>query len=74
MKLVELRGDEEKDCHELCTIVSRDFEAKENEYKQLEFTFEVSEDGILSVRAVTLPDRKPCVDATNITVAMCPVS
>ena len=74
MKLVELRGDEEKDCHELCTIVSRDFEAKENEYKQLEFTFEVSEVGILSVRAVTLPDRKPCVDATNITVAMCPVS
>ena len=73
MKLVELRGDEEKDRHELWTIVSQEFEAKENEYKQLEFTFEVSDDGILSVRAVTLPDRRPCVDATTISVAMCPV-
>ena len=70
MVLVEMRGEKLNDYHKLCSIVSSEFDAKETEHKKLEFEFSLSEDGILSVQTVTLPERRICVENKNISIAL----
>lgn len=73
MTLVEMRGEKINDYHKLCSIVSSEFSAKETEHKRLEFIFNLSDDGILSVQTYTLPERRLCVNNTDISIALFPV-
>ena len=72
MTLVEMRGEKINDYPKLCSIVSSEFSAKETEHKRLEFIFNLSDDGILSVQTYTLPERRLCVNNTDISIALFP--